>query len=227
MSDVLCVGMIGAGGIARSHMNAIAQNDNIRVVGVMDIDAGRAGSAAGEHGARAYTDLDALLADSEVEGVIVCTPHNQHGDQVVAAAEAGKHVLVEKPMALTVEACDRMIAACDRANRILMVGQVMRHYPVSRKVKGDDRRGGHRRGGTPAPAAAGQFQSGPAERAGAALVYGLGDRRKLCALLLWPPRIRYPALVPGFADCPGLCAGEREYRTVPRTEGFVYGCDEP
>ena len=136
MSDVLSVGIIGAGGIARSHMKAIEENDNIRVAAVMDIDAGRAESAAGEHGARAYTDLDALLADSEVEGVIVCTPHNQHGDQVVAAAEAGKHVLVEKPMALTVEECDRMIAACDRANRILMAGQVMRYYPVSRKVKG-------------------------------------------------------------------------------------------
>ena len=70
MSDVLSVGMIGAGGIARSHMNAIAQNDNIRVAGVMDIDAGRAGSAAGAHGARAYTDLDALLAEKAIEGFV-------------------------------------------------------------------------------------------------------------------------------------------------------------
>ena len=135
MSNVLSVGVIGAGGIARSHMKAIAENENIRMVAVMDIDEGRVAEAADEFRAKPYTDLDALLSDPEIDAVHVCTPHNQHGDQVVAAAEAGKHVLVEKPMALAVEDCDRMIAACEQADQILMVGQVMRYYPVSRKVK--------------------------------------------------------------------------------------------
>lgn len=135
MGDVLSVGMVGAGGIAHSHMRTIAEVENIRTVAVMDIFADPAEAAAAEFGARAYTDLEAMLDDPEVEAVHVCTPHNQHGAQVVAAAEAGKHVLVEKPMALTLEECDRMIAACESANRVLMVGQVMRYYPVSRKVK--------------------------------------------------------------------------------------------
>ncbi len=135
MSDVLSVGVIGAGGIARSHMNAIEANDNIRTVAVMDVDADRAGAAAEEFSASAYTDLEPLLADARVEAVHVCTPHALHADQVVAAAEAGKHVLVEKPMALTLADCDRMIDACDRAGKILMVGQVMRYYPVNRAIR--------------------------------------------------------------------------------------------
>ena len=132
MSDVLSVGVIGAGGIARSHMNAIKANDNIQLVAVMDVDPDRAGAAAKDFGASTYTDLEPLLANPRVEAVHVCTPHSLHADQVVAAAAAGKHVLVEKPMALTLADCDRMIDACDQAGKILMVGQVMRYYPVNR-----------------------------------------------------------------------------------------------
>ena len=135
MSDVLSVGVIGAGGIARSHMNAIKVNDNIQMVAVIDVDADRAGAAAEEFGANAYTDIEPLLANPQVEAVHVCTPHALHADQVVAAAEAGKHVLVEKPMALTLADCDRMIDACDQAGKILMVGQVMRYYPVNRTIQ--------------------------------------------------------------------------------------------
>ena len=135
MGDVLSVGVVGAGGIARSHMNAMGSCDTIRLAAVMDLYPEPAESAAKEFGGKAYADLDSMLADPEVEAVHVCTPHNQHGEQVVAAAKAGKHVLVEKPMALTLEACDQMIAACEDAGKVLMVGQVMRYYPISKKVK--------------------------------------------------------------------------------------------
>ena len=135
MADVLSVGVIGAGGIARSHMQAIKASDNIRTVAVMDIDPGQAESAASEYGARPYTSLEAMLEDSEVQGVHVCTPHSMHLDPVVKAAAAGKHVLLEKPMALTLEECDEMMAACAKAGVLLMVGQVVRHFPVSRKIK--------------------------------------------------------------------------------------------
>ncbi|MEO2003593.1 MAG: Gfo/Idh/MocA family oxidoreductase [Candidatus Poribacteria bacterium] len=135
MGEALSVGMIGSGGIARSHMRAIAGLDTVHLAAVMDIDEARAQTAAEEHGARAYTSLDDLLGDAEVEAVHVCTPHSLHVGQVVAAAEAGKHVLVEKPMALNVADCDRMIAACEDAGKTLMVGQVLRHYPINRAVK--------------------------------------------------------------------------------------------
>jgi len=135
MSDVLSVGVIGAGGIAQSHMRAIEENDNIRLAAAMDVDAGRAEAAAQKYGARAYTSVEELLNDPEVEGVHVCTPHSFHGEQVVAAAKAGKHVIVEKPMALTVQECDDMIRASEAAGKVLMVGQVMRYYPVNRMIR--------------------------------------------------------------------------------------------
>ena len=135
MSEILSVGMIGAGTIARSHLRAIETLDCIRPVAVMDVDADRAAEIAAECGARAFSRLEDLLEDPEVEAVHVCSPHNLHADQVVAAARAGKHVLVEKPMALRVADCDRMIEACEQAGKLLMVGQVMRYYPISLKVR--------------------------------------------------------------------------------------------
>ena len=135
MGEVLSVGMIGTGGIAQSHMQAIEANDNIRLVAAMDVAAERAEAATAKYGGKAYTKLEDLLGDPNVEAVHVCTPHSLHIDHVVAAAEAGKHVLVEKPMALSVSECDRMIDACEQAGKTLMVGQVMRHYPVNRRIK--------------------------------------------------------------------------------------------
>jgi len=135
MADKLSVGVVGAGTIARSHIKAIGSLDNIRLAAVMDPDGERARAEAGPRGARAYEDLESLLADPGVEAVHVCSPHNVHGDQVVAAAGSGKHVLVEKPMALTLAECDRMIEAAESADVVLMVGQVMRHSPINLKAR--------------------------------------------------------------------------------------------
>ena len=107
MGEVLSVGMIGTGGIAQSHMQAIEANDNIRLAAVMDISSERVKASAAKYGGKAYMDLDDLLGDPDVEAVHVCTPHNLHVDHVVAAAEAGKHVMVEKPMALSVSEIGR------------------------------------------------------------------------------------------------------------------------
>ena len=135
MNDLLSVGMVGSGTIAHSHMRAMAKVENMQLVAVMDVDEARAEAAAQEYGGRACASLEDLLDMPEVEAVHVCTPHNLHAAQVVAAGRAGKHVLVEKPMALTPADCDRMIQACEEAGKVLMVGQVMRYYPVNRKVR--------------------------------------------------------------------------------------------
>lgn len=135
MSEILSVGVIGTGGIAQSHMHAIEANDNIKLVAAMDVVEERAKAAVEKYGGKAYTNLDDFLGDPDVEGVHVCTPHKFHIDHVVAAADAGKHVMVEKPMALSVSECDQMIDASEKAGKILMVGQVMRYYPVNRKIK--------------------------------------------------------------------------------------------
>ena len=135
MKKILSVGLIGAGSIARGHVHGIEANDNIALAAVMDIDRRRALALANAHNARAYEKLDDLLNDPQVDAVHVCSIHNAHAEQVIAAARAGKHVLVEKPMALSVAECDRMIAACEAAGVALMVGQVMRHFPVNLKAK--------------------------------------------------------------------------------------------
>ena len=92
MGDVLSAGMIGAGGIAQSHMRAIQANDNIQLVAVMDVVPERAQAAVDKYGGKAYTNMDDLLGDKDVEAVHVCTPHSLHVDQVVAAAKA-EHLL--------------------------------------------------------------------------------------------------------------------------------------
>jgi predicted dehydrogenase len=78
---------------------------------------------------RRHADLDALLQDPDLDLVDVCLPSHLHRDVVVRALEAGKHVLVEKPIALTVDDADAMIAAAEQHDRLLMVAQVLRFWP--------------------------------------------------------------------------------------------------
>ena len=93
-------------------------------------------SFAHEFGAqRAYSEWRALLSDRDIDAIYVATPVYLHAEQTIAAAEAGKHVLCEKPMALSVAECDRMIAAC-RANNVKLGVAYYRHfYPIVRRVK--------------------------------------------------------------------------------------------
>lgn len=108
-------GIIGAGMIADFHARAIGAMDG----GTLHAVYGRRKEAVEElaraHGARAYTDLAAFLSDPELEIVTVATPSGAHLEPALAAAEAGKHVVVEKPLEVTVERVDRMIEVCRRA----------------------------------------------------------------------------------------------------------------
>lgn len=135
MADVLSVAVVGAGGIGQAHLKAIAAVETTRLAAVMDVDADRARQAAATYGGKACTRFEEVLEDPSVQAVHLCTPHNAHADQAVLAAAAGKHVLVEKPMALSVADCDRMIQACERADKVLMVGQVMRYWAINRQAR--------------------------------------------------------------------------------------------
>jgi predicted dehydrogenase len=77
----------------------------------------------------AYDRLDALLADPDIDLVDICLPNDQHESAVLAALRAGKHVLVEKPIAVDLKAAERMVAAAEKAGRLLMVGQVLPFFP--------------------------------------------------------------------------------------------------
>ncbi|MBI3944733.1 MAG: Gfo/Idh/MocA family oxidoreductase [Armatimonadetes bacterium] len=127
MDEPLGLGILGCGVISATYLEALRASgqSDWRLVAVCDVDAEKARAAAGEDAA-AYADLDRLLADRRVDAVVVLLPNYLHADATVRALGAGKPVLVEKPMATTLEDCDRMIAAADQAGKVLMVGMTNR-----------------------------------------------------------------------------------------------------
>src|SRR5438045_665812 len=117
--SVVKFGLVGAGDIARKRVApALRDLSNGEFVSVSRSRPELAESFAREFGARKwFADWREQIADDEIDAVYLATPVNVHAEQTIAAAEAGKHVLCEKPMALTVKECDEMIAAC-RANDV-------------------------------------------------------------------------------------------------------------
>lgn len=130
-------GLIGCGDISRKRVApALRDSPLCELVAVSRAKAELAESFATEFGARRwYSEWEDMLMDYEVDAIYVATPVHLHAEQTIAAAERGKHVLCEKPMALDVAECDRMIAAC-RANDVKLGVAYYRHfYPVVRRVK--------------------------------------------------------------------------------------------
>jgi predicted dehydrogenase len=129
--------LIGCGDISRKRVApALRDSPFCELVAVSRARAELAESFAHEFGARRWcAEWQELLTDYEVDAIYVATPVHLHAEQTIAAAERGKHVLCEKPMALSVADCDRMITAC-RANDVKLGVAYYRHfYPVVRRVK--------------------------------------------------------------------------------------------
>ena len=108
-------GIIGCGMIANFHAKALAEVRGAKLIACADTAPGRAAAFAKEFGCTPYDSLDAMLADETVEAVTVATPSGSHMEPAVAAANAGKHVIVEKPLEVTLKKCDRIIEACEKA----------------------------------------------------------------------------------------------------------------
>ena len=130
-------GLIGAGDIARKRIApALRDSPNCRFVAVSRGRAALAEEFAREFGAKKwFADWKELLADDETQAVYIATPVFLHAEQTIKAAEAGKHVLCEKPMALSVAECDRMMAACRASGVRLGVAYYRRFYPIINRVK--------------------------------------------------------------------------------------------
>lgn len=105
--------ILGCGAISKTHIKALAQVEKAVLYAVCDKEKERAEEAAGETGARVYTDLDRMLADENVDAVIILTASGMHGDMGMRAAKAGKHVIVEKPIDISVEKAKQLISVCD------------------------------------------------------------------------------------------------------------------
>lgn len=122
------IGIVGAGRVAESHARAAHETGAVQLRAIAEVDEARraafASVYAGPDGPLHAVARDAELFEREdVELVIVALPHWLHGEAVVRALEAGKHVLVEKPMAITLDECDRMIEVARAHHRVLIVGQ--------------------------------------------------------------------------------------------------------
>ena len=132
----LRVGLIGCGMIGRFHAQDAEADERLRLVAYADIRIEAARAFLAEYGGdRATSDPQELIADDSLDVVIVATHHDSHRPLTVAAARAGRHVLVEKPMALTVEDCDMMLEAADASGIQLAVNYKFRLEPAVRRAR--------------------------------------------------------------------------------------------
>src|SRR5258708_5532124 len=128
-------GIIGCGVIAPTHASAVAALPNARLVAVADAVPEKARSFAAEHGVAWDADPGALLARPDIDVVSVCVPSGRHADIGVEAARAGKHLVMEKPLEITVEAADRLLDAAASAGVQLTVISQHRFDPGPRRLR--------------------------------------------------------------------------------------------
>ena len=130
------VGIIGCGKIAQvRHIPEYASNPNTEVYGFYDINLARAEELAKQYGGKAFASYEELLADESIEAVSVCAANHVHAEITIAALKAGKHVLCEKPMAVTLPECEAMVAAAKESGKYLMIGQNQRLAKAHAKAK--------------------------------------------------------------------------------------------
>ncbi len=142
MATPLKVGVIGVGGIAKVHFPGWRDSSDAEVAALADVNPEFLARVGREQGVTQLYERPAdLIADPDIDIVDICTPNMYHADLVVAALEAGKHVLCEKPLAPTPEAIRRMIAARDRSGKLLMTAQHFRFQGASRALKAEIERG--------------------------------------------------------------------------------------
>lgn len=136
MATALRVGIVGCGNIVRKHHlpNLLRHPDEFRVTSACDVDGPSASRVAEACGAKPFVDFRAMIVNEPLDAVLVATPHQLHAEPVLLAATRGLHVLLEKPMATTLDDCARMVAACERAGVVFMVAENERYKSNFRAV---------------------------------------------------------------------------------------------
>jgi phthalate 4,5-cis-dihydrodiol dehydrogenase len=119
---ILRLGVIGLGRAAAQMLPSLAAHPNVRVTAAADPNPDALARFATDFGGRTYADANALCADPAIDGVYIASPHQYHVGHALAAANAGKHLIVEKPMALSLEECHAMTDAAERNGVVLIVG---------------------------------------------------------------------------------------------------------
>ena len=126
--DKIKIGIIGTGSISNSHIQAYLRNPNVELYAFCDINEKQLNAMGEKYGiTRLYTDKDEMLKLPEIDAVSVCTWNSAHAECTIAALNAGKHVLCEKPMALNTQEAEAMKAAAEKNGKLLMIGFVRRY----------------------------------------------------------------------------------------------------
>lgn len=128
-------GVVGTGMISEFHAQAFAAMEDAEMVAAFDMNPERAAAFGEKHGCASYGDLDLFLAHSGLDAVTICTPSGAHLDPALAAAKAGKHVIVEKPLEVTIERIDAMKRACSENGVKLISILPRRFYPSTKALK--------------------------------------------------------------------------------------------
>jgi len=132
----LKVGLIGTGSIAQLHRNAYKQfPEKIKLMAVCDINEEAVKKFASiSNISDIYTSAEELLEKADIDAVDICTTHDTHYQLTMAAANAGKHILLEKPMAIKMDDCREMVKSAEKAGVIFMIGQNLRYLPQSQHI---------------------------------------------------------------------------------------------
>jgi len=129
-------GVVGASNMAMNHIQSVANHPKLELVAICDRMEDRLSKAGQKYEyATLYNNLTDFLADDRIEAVVLCVPDPYHAEMTEAALAAGKHVLCEKPMALSIEECERMRDAEKKYGKKLMVGQICRYTPSFKLTK--------------------------------------------------------------------------------------------
>ena len=128
-------GIIGCGAISHMHAGAVNAIDDAVLVGCSDVNQKSLDEFSGQYGITPYSEVEMMLGDDRIDAVCICTPSGLHKKFCILCADAGKHIVVEKPMALTTAECDEIIEACRRNNVKLEVISQNRFKDAFRFVK--------------------------------------------------------------------------------------------
>lgn len=131
----LGVGIVGCGMISHFHAKAVADTRGAKLVACTSRRMEQAEAFAKEHGGAAYASVDEMLENPDLDIVAICTPSGAHRDPAIAAAKAGKHVIVEKPLEITLKRCDAIINACEKNNVVLSTIFPSRFHESSKLLK--------------------------------------------------------------------------------------------
>lgn len=131
----LKVGFLGVGEIARTHQNYVRSIEGVEIVAHCDLIPERVDAAVFEFGGRGYLSFDEMLANEKLDALYICTPPYAHGEVEIKAAEAGIHMFIEKPVALSLEVAGRVAEAIEKSGVICSVGYQLRYHELIPRIQ--------------------------------------------------------------------------------------------